>query len=134
MDIDKLAESVENVPYHKFIGLKLSRLSEGYGELRVPIRKELLNFNGMLHGGIYYTICDLAASIALVATLNDGYYLATNDINVSILAASNQGTLTVKSNVLKLGKRLAFVESKVFNENDELLAVGRVTKTILARK
>jgi uncharacterized protein (TIGR00369 family) len=134
MNIDKLVESVENIPYHKFIGLKFSRLSEGYGELRVPIRKELLNFNGMLHGGIYYTICDLAASIALVTTLNDGYYPATNDINVSILAASNQGTLTVKSNVLKLGKRLAFVESKAFNENDELLAVGRVTKTILARK
>lgn len=134
MNIDKLVESFENLPYHKFIGLKFSRSSEGYGELRVPIRKELLNTNGMLHGGIYYTICDLAASLALVATLTDGYYHATNDINVSILAASTQGTLTVKANVLKSGKRLAFVESKVFNENDELMAVGRVTKTLLARK
>ncbi len=131
---EELVQSFENIPYHKFIGLKFSKASEGYGEIKVPIHKELLNANGMLHGGIYYTLCDLGASTALAADLSDDHFHVTNDINVSILAAANQGTLTVKSNVLKKGKRLAFIESKVFNEKDELLAVGRLTKTILDRK
>lgn len=132
--IDELVESFENVPYHKFLGLKFSKISEGYGELKVPLRKELLNSNGMMHGGIYYTLCDLAASIAMASTLSEEYFHVTSDINVSILAAANQGMITVKGNVLKAGKRMAFIETEVFNENDELLAAGRVTKTILARK
>lgn len=132
--IAALVEKFENVPYHKFIGLKYSAYSEGYGELTLVVRKELLNSNGMLHGGIYYTLCDLGASTALEATVSEGYYYVTNDINVAIMASVNQGTVTVKSEVLKSGKRLAFVESRVYNENNELLAVGRVTKTVLARK
>lgn len=132
--IDKLVEMFEDVPYHKFIGLKYSKHSEGYGELTLLVRKELLNSNGMLHGGIYYTLCDLGASTALETTLSEGYYNVTSDINVSIISAVNQGVITVKSEVLKSGKRLAFVESRIYNENDQLLAVGRVTKTLLARK
>lgn len=132
--IDGLVKMFENVPYHKFIGLKYSQCSEGYGELKLPIRKELLNSNGMLHGGIYYTLCDLGASTALETILSDGYYYVTNDISVSVFSAVDKGTVTVKSEVLKSGKRLAFVESRVYNENDELLAVGRLTKTLLARK
>jgi len=132
--IEGLIKMFENVPYHNFMGIKYSDCSEGYGELKLPIRKELLNSNGMLHGGFYYTLCDLGASTALEATLSEGYYYVTNDINVAVMSSVNQGTVTVKSDVLKSGKRLAFVESRVYNENDELLAVGRVTKTRLARK
>lgn len=138
MDINEkihgLVEMFENVPYHNFIGLKYVGLSEGYGELKLLVRKELLNSNGVLHGGIYYTICDLGASTALEATLSEGFYYVTNDINVSIFSSVNQGVVKIKSTVLKSGRRLAFVESRVYNENDELLAVGRVTKTLLARK
>ncbi len=132
--IEGLVKMFEDVPYHNFMGLKYSQLGEGYGELKLPIRKELLNSNGMLHGGMYYTLCDLGASTALEATLSEGSYYVTNDINVSVISSVNQGTVTVKSEVLKSGKRLAFVESRVYNENDELLAVGRITKTLLARK
>jgi len=132
--IDGLVNMFENVPYHKFIGLKYSSFSEGYGELTMQVRREVLNSNGMLHGGMYYTLCDLGASTALEATLPEGHYYVTNDLSVSIMSAVNQGTVTVKSEVLKSGKRLAFVESRVYSEDGTLLAVGRVTKTLLARK
>lgn len=132
--IDGLVQMFENVPYHKFLGLKYSKIGEGYGELILPVRKELLNINGVLHGGIYYTLCDLGASAALEVSLPEGCFYVTHDINVAILSSVKEGIVTVKSEVLKSGKRLAFVESRVYDENDQLLAVGRLTKTLLARK
>lgn len=132
--IDGLVKTFENVPYHNFIGLKYVSSGKGYGELAIQVRKEVLNANGMLHGGMYYTLCDLGASAALEATLPEGHYYVTNDLSVSIMSAVNQGTVTVKSEVLKSGKRLAFVESRVYSEDGSLLAVGKLTKTLLARK
>lgn len=108
--IDGLIKMFESVPYHRFLGLKYSVIRDGYGELILPVRRELLNINGVLHGGIYYTICDLGAATALEATLREGYFYVTHDINVAILSSVSEGTVTVKSEVLKSGKRLAFVE------------------------
>lgn len=130
----KSAESFENLPYHKFIGIKVTDVGEGYGELRVPVKEEILNANGAVHGGIYYTLCDLAASSALWTLVSEDRFFVTNDINVSVVAAVHKGELTVKANVLKMGKRLAFLEASVFNENEELIAASRITKTILTRK
>jgi acyl-CoA thioesterase len=127
-------DSFENVPYHKFIGLKFASAREGYAELLLPVKKEIMNSNGVVHGGMYYTLCDLAASTALEATPAEGHFYVTHDINVSILKSANTGVLTAKAEVLKSGKRMASVESRVYNDRDELLAVGRLTKTLLARK
>lgn len=131
---EELVKMFENVPYHHFMGLKYSALREGYGELTMQVRKEVLNSNGMLHGGMYYTLCDLGASTALETALPEGHYYVTNDLSVAIMSAVNQGTVTVKSEVLKSGKRLAFVESRVYDEAGNLLAFGKVTKTLLPRK
>jgi uncharacterized protein (TIGR00369 family) len=132
--IAALAESFENVPYHRFIGLQFAEAGKGFAELKLPVKKEIINSNGVVHGGMYYTLCDLAASAALETTRAEGHYYVTHDINVSVLSSVSTGVLTAKAEVLKSGKRLAFVEARIYNDKDELLAVGRLTKTLLARK
>jgi len=129
-----LAESFENVPYHKFMGLKFVEAGKGFAELKLPVKKEILNGNGVVHGGMYYTLCDLAASAALETDKADDQFYVTHDINVSIFSSVNTGVLTAKAEVLKTGKRLAFVEARIYNDKDELLAAGRLTKTFLTRK
>lgn len=130
----KIRESIamfENQPYHEFIGVKVRNIGDGCAELSVFIKRELVNLHGAVHGGIYYTICDLAAAAALGTRLNYEYVFVTSDINVSVVSVAVQGELIVSANVLKMGKRLAFVESKVFND-DKLIAVARITKSILS--
>jgi len=132
--IEAMVEGFENLPYHKFIGLKFLDAGRNYAELMLPVKKETINGNGVLHGGMYYTLCDLAASAVLEANSPEGDFYATHDINVSVLASASSGTVKARAELLKSGKRLAFVEVRVFNDKEELLAVGRLTKTLLARK
>ncbi|HWQ72629.1 MAG TPA: PaaI family thioesterase [Desulfitobacteriaceae bacterium] len=125
--------AVFEAPLDKFMGFKISVISEGYCELRVPIREELSTGHGGVHGGVYYIICDLATLAALSSKLGDNYYAVTTDINVSLLSSTDDGELIVKANVLRSGKRLAFVEAKVFDDKDKLLCAARVTKAILPK-
>ncbi|CFX84101.1 HotDog domain [Syntrophomonas zehnderi OL-4] len=138
MEIDenklKNKASFEDLPYHNFIGVEVTDVEKGYAELRLPVKAEVLNANGALHGGIYYTVCDLAASSALWTLVSEDQFFVTNDINVSVLAAVYQGEITAKANILKKGKRLAYIEANVFDDNDQLVAASRITKTILTKK
>ncbi len=133
-DTQQRVDYFENTPYHQFIGFKVQSFNEGCAELRLPIKKEIINANGAVHGGIYYTVCDLAASTALSTLLSEDYFYVTSDINVSVLAAASSGELKVQARVLKMGKRMAFVEASIVNEDEDLIAMARVTKTILPRK
>ncbi len=121
------------MPFYNFIGLEYGKAGENYAELMLEVKKETMNVHGVLLGVMYYALCDVSTSVAVEHSLPEGYYYVTNDLNVSILSSVSSGQVRARAEVLKTGKRLAFVESRIYNDRDELLAVGRVTKTRLAK-
>lgn len=124
--------TLRNVPLHDFLGLKIISYGDGRGEIGIPITPNVINAAGAVHGGIYYTLCDIVGALAYGTIAENNAFSVTNDINVSVLSASYEGQLTAKANIIKAGKRLVFVAAEVFN-NDNLVAVGRITKTVLPR-
>lgn len=134
MDKEQLAQFVkiiENIPYHQFIGLKILAYNQGFCETQLDISENILNPFGVVHGGIYYTICDVTAFIAASTLLADGSTAVTSDINVSVLSAASEGVLRVRANILKAGKRICFIDARIFDKDENIIAVARVTKTII---
>jgi uncharacterized protein (TIGR00369 family) len=129
MDVQRFID----VPLHEFMGFDASKVTiteQGCAEIRIPITEKLLNASGAVHGGVYYFLVELGASVAFSSAHEDTFYV-TSDINVSVLRPAFTGTLITRANLIKSGKRLAFVETKIYDEQDQMLAIGRVTKTIL---
>lgn len=124
----------DNVPLHRFLGLQVKACEGGHGEIVVPIGENLLNAAGAVHGGIYYILCDITGTLAFSSLQGDDVFYVTHDINVSVLKPAFQGHLIAKADVIKSGKRLGFVECRIFDDNDDVLAVGRITKSILPGK
>ncbi|HPT69073.1 MAG TPA: PaaI family thioesterase [Syntrophomonas sp.] len=129
-----IMEKNKDVPFYNFIGMEFGEAGENFAEVLLDVKKETMNVHGVLLGVMYYALCDVSTSVAVEYGLPEGYYYVTNDINVSVISSVNSGKVRARAEVLKSGKRLAFVESRVYNDQDELLAVGRVTKTRLAKK
>jgi uncharacterized protein (TIGR00369 family) len=129
--VSHLVKKFENLPYHQFIGLKIVSYNPGFCETQVDISENILAPDGVVHGGIYYSICDITAGIAASTMLSDGSRPVTSDINVSVLSAAREGILKTTANVLKAGKRICFVEAKIVDKNENLVAVARITKAIL---
>lgn len=135
MIADKMATIVglfEMQSYHQYLGFKVTECANGFSRIKVDIRPELRNLGGTMHGGIIYSLCAIASSLAALSVVDEGKYTVASDFNISVVSAISSGTVTIEGKVIKAGKRLMFVEVKVFDEHDKVTALGRVTKSILA--
>lgn len=85
----------------------------------------------MFHGGVVYTVCDMACYAALLGELADGENAATHDIHVSVMRAARvDDRVRFISRVIRRGRNIAFTEAEA-RCGEDLLARASVTKSIL---
>jgi uncharacterized protein (TIGR00369 family) len=117
---------------HQHLGLRLLEAQDGRSALELPVSSAVANPMNVLHGGILYTVCDVAAYAALVTLLRDDQGAVTHDLHVSCMRPAPFGSLVrVEGQVVKLGRSLAFLDAKA-TLGDTLIATARVTKSISA--
>ena len=51
-------------PFAEVIGLRLYAVSDGHAEAEVPLKHDLFNPIGSVHGGVYYTLADTVGGCA----------------------------------------------------------------------
>ena len=96
----------------------------GRCRMRLNIDPAWHNPNGVLHGGVVYTLIDYSMGGAVQPSLPQGEYCTTIEVKVSYLASVREGTLTVQTEVVKQGRNIAFLESKVTDEQGRLVATA----------
>ena len=116
-------------PFADTLGIIVEESPPGTGLLRIPLRPELGNRKGDMHGGVILTLVDIAASVAIRSSLTD--YSGISSVSVSTnFIAPGKGDLTARSKLQRAGKRTAFVEVEVLDEGGALVATGLVTSRI----
>lgn len=125
-------EAVRQLPLHRHLGVNGLEAADGRSELWLTVGEASTNPAGVLHGGVAYLLCDVAAYTALLSVLEDGVEAATHDIHVSVIAPASPGErIRFRGQVVHRGRRLAFTEAAA-HAGDRLLATARVTKTVFA--
>ena len=81
------------------------------------------------HGGLLAALMDGALGIAALSVVVDRQQIvATVEMNVKYLRPVLIGDqIVAKAEVVQAGKRLLFSEAKVFNQKEELVAIGTGT-------
>lgn len=130
--LKKLVGKVAQLPYHRFMDFRIENCGKGACEIRIDIHENILNVFNTVHGGIHYSMCDVVAFLAACTLLDGDSLSVTSDINVSVLSFASSGTLIYTAKVLKMGKRIGFIESRVYDGDRNLIAVARITKTIIS--
>lgn len=129
--IDRLLPFVLEHPLHRMMGVTAIEASDGQASLEVEVTAERVNAAGMFHGGLVYTLCDMACYAALLTRLQDGENAATHDLHVSLLRAARLGErVRFTGRVLRQGRNLAFMDAEAWS-GGQLLARATVTKSIL---
>jgi uncharacterized protein (TIGR00369 family) len=114
-------------PYHQWLGIKVTSVSEDGIELTAAWREEwVVNPDRRYtHGGIVAALVDLAADWAMVAKTGRG--VPTIDLRVDFHAAAMPGDLVAKGKVVRFGSQVSTSEAQVFDQSGKLLASGRGT-------
>ncbi len=110
--------------YHQMHDLKIVSLSDGYAEVFLPARPEVLNPLGNFHGGAIYTLCDVAAGTAAASRGRVGVTLSSS---MSYMRPGhNSEGLLAKTTEMKYGRTTAVYSVDVY-QGDRLIANGQFT-------
>ena len=114
-------------PFHQWLGLKVTSVSDDGIELTAAWREEWVVHpeRRYTHGGILAALVDLAADWAMVAKTGRG--VPTIDLRVDYHAGAMPGDLVAKGKVVRFGNTLSTAEAHVFDAGGKLLASGRGT-------
>jgi len=107
-----------------WMGFKLERIEKGSAEISLPVRKEMTNPYGNIHGGMMSLVVDEAIGWAVISLDAEHHYTSMN-LDVDFLYAIKEGdSLIAKSSVVRYGKKIVNAECSVYDKKGNLLAKG----------
>ncbi|HEY9092280.1 hotdog fold thioesterase [Parasphingorhabdus sp.] len=126
-NLENLADAIQIAPFHRWLGLKIVRQDSDCLELEMPWRDELVSnpVIGAVHGGILASLIDLTGLYAIIAA--GGIAKATVDLRVDYHRAATNGPLRAIGQVVKLGKTISTADTRIFVDDNRLVASGRGT-------
>lgn len=133
------------IPFNRVLGLDVVSLSHDCPTIRFEMRPELVgNFlRGNLHGGVISAVLDvtggLTAFLGLQQKLKDEPLearierfarIGTIDMRVDYLRPGLGKWFESRGSLLRTGKKVAVTRMEMFNDGDELIAVGTGAYTV----
>lgn len=130
---EKLRAFAERFPLFRLLGVELLEFRPGFARVRLPLRDDLKNANGVLHGGIIATLIDITITQAMLMT--DDYQrvrdtrgtMASVDLRVKYLRPLATGHAVCEASIPHLGKRISHANAVVKSADDKPIALGDST-------
>ncbi|MFO1108838.1 MAG: PaaI family thioesterase [Bradyrhizobium sp.] len=108
----RIRDSVGRQGFMAHVGAELSQLARGSCTLEVERRPELLQQNGLFHGGVTAFLVDNATTIAAAASR--GQSALTAEYKLNLLSPATGERLICRARVIKPGRQVAVVAADVF--------------------
>ena len=106
-------------PYAAFLGVELEEVGPGRAVCSVIIAENMLNFMGLVHGGLVFSLADIAFAAASNCGQPPSYAL---DVSGTFLRTVKVGDkLTARADQIQTTKRTGVYRMNVFH-NDQLVA------------
>src|SRR2546428_14007790 len=120
-----LRASNEASPFPRLLGLTVSRATPGEVEVVMPYSDRLLanTTSPYIHGGAIATLIDVAGNFAVIAAIDRD--IPTIDLRVDYLRPVRKGALRAVGRTVKVGRRLGIADVEVFDEDGQIVAIGR---------
>ena len=126
-----IKHTLENQGFTKLVGAKVVSIDPGVVVMALDRRPEVLQQNGLFHGGVLAYLVDNATTAAAGTMIDRATRsVITGEYKINLIAPSIGDRLTCRAEVVKPGRTLTVVEAKVFcriDGADKLVAVALAT-------
>lgn len=134
---DKFAERIVGARgesgINAYLGILVTEMEAGRCVASFDVRDELVTPIGNMHGGCLSVLIDHVLGVILYPVMAPGYWAATTEFKVNLLAPVQRGTCTATAEIIAMTRRLAVVRIEVVNEG-RVVAAAQGTCTIVAPK
>ena len=120
-------------PFADLIGLKFTKLEQGYSQCTLIVVDKLLNPHKVVHGGVLYSMADTGMGAAAYTSLSKNELCATIEIKINYFKATRAGVLTCNTNVIHQGKKIVTMDSEILNDG-QIVAKAMGTYSIFKKK
>jgi uncharacterized protein (TIGR00369 family) len=110
------------------LGLEISELADGLVRAEMPIRNELLQPHGLVHGGVYAAIAESISSTGTYVGVGDEQALVMGLSNLtSFMRPMTEGTIHASARARHRGRTTWVWEVDLLDDAERLCAASRVT-------
>ena len=94
-------------------------------------KAEFCNPHGTIQGGFLSAMLDEVCALAAVAHLDGRGLIATLEASTRYLRPAHPGPVKAVAEVLKMGKSTAFMEGRLYSQDDQLIAHMSTTAKVI---
>jgi acyl-CoA thioesterase len=104
----------------QYLGIELLDLDKGHAEVRMQVQDRHLNLLGTVHGGVIFSLADVAFGLAGNA---EGIPSVAIDATISYMKSVHSGILSAEAREYASREQVAFYRVVVTDQNGEQVAL-----------
>ena len=125
---------IHQMPFNKLLGMRAVRTHKDGITIECKLRPELLNFAGVLHGGVTATMADAAVGIALWKHFKGTRKHTTVEMKLNYLAPVEGGRgakIVARAKLVRIGKHLCIGQVDLTDGKRRPVGIAIVTYMLL---
>lgn len=120
-------------PFDSHNGLRVVDVDDGTATVEVALRPENLNSWGGPHGGLLFTMADVACGLATISLRQESCVTVNAGMDF-IASTGGEGVIRAEGRVLHCGGKMCFCVAEVRDERNTLLSRLNITMYFTGRK
>ena len=118
-----------------YLDIQFVELGDDFLKLSMPVNEKTRQPYGVLHGGASCVLAETIGSFASALVIDlDKYICMGLDINANHVRSAKSGLVIANCTPLHLGKTTHVWDIKIYNEDEKLVCISRLTVAILEKR
>ncbi|HQV56142.1 MAG: hotdog fold thioesterase [Chitinophagaceae bacterium] len=118
-----------------FLGIEWVEIGDDFIKARMPVDERTKQPYGLLHGGASCVLAETIGSIASAMVIDTAQFQCVGlEINANHVHSATSGYVTGIALPLHLGKSTHVWDIKIYNEEEKMVCVSRLTVAIIQKR
>ena len=122
-DLEDMRVFMRAIPFNQWLGIEVTAAHADGMTISCPVRPEMRNGHGVLHGGVIATVADVAVGVALKPRIAPKT-ATTIDLKVNYLKPVQSGTLWARCYLVRTGRTLITGRVDLTDDQGNLVAIA----------
>lgn len=125
-------QKFDNDSLSKNLGMEFSEIGDDFLKMNMPVDHRTKQPFGLLHGGASVALAETLGSVASALVVDSSKFICVGlEINANHVRPVTQGFVTGVCTAIHLGRQTHVWDIKIYDENEKLCCISRLTVAVL---